>query len=442
MLERGPLRPRRRPDAPPVLIAPRKAEAPIFESMQPREIVDPHQRRPRQFPPRRGRSRRSGRVAHGDRGLGPRLSARRHRLPRSSRDHRAGRRPRPADPAHLRRRRAPHPVRRSELHRRASAAIPNIAPAAYRLGLLLDGHAARPSTTTIPPTTGSRSLKVQEIPSGYDAAQYVTERLMITARDGQQVPVSIVYPQRLREGRPAASSSSTPMAPTASRSRRRSTPTGISLLDRGFAYRHRPYPRRRRTGLSTGTSTASSTSAPTPSTISSTSRSGLIADGLRQRRAGSRSQGGSAGGELMGAVVNSDPELWGAVVADVPFVDVLNTMLDDTPAADPGRVARMGQSDRGHGRVRLHPRATRPTTMSRRQAYPPMLITGGLNDPRVTYWEPAKWAARLRATQDRRQSAAAEDQHGRGPWRQVRPLGRGCTRWRRPMRFVLTQMGE
>ena len=54
----------------------------------------------------------------------------------------------------------------------------------------------------------------------------------------------------------------------------------------------------------------------------------------------------------MGAVVNSDPELWGAVVADVPFVDVLNTMLDDTLAADPGRMARMGQSDHRQGRVR------------------------------------------------------------------------------------------
>ena len=72
--------------------------------------------------------------------------------------------------------------------------------------------------------------------------------------------------------------------------------------------------------------------------------------------------GGSAGGELMGAVVNSDPELWGAVVADVPFVDVLNTMLDAEPAADAGRMARMGQPDRGQGGVRADPRlfALRP----------------------------------------------------------------------------------
>ena len=113
--------------------------------------------------------------------------------------------------------------------------------------------------------------------------------------------------------------------------------------------------------------------------------------------------GGSAGGELMGAVVNSDPELWGAVVADVPFVDVLNTMLDADAAADPGRMARMGQSDRGHGGVRADPQLSAPTTMSSAQAYPPLLVTAGLNDPRVTYWEPAKWVAKLRATEDRRQ---------------------------------------
>ena len=98
----------------------------------------------------------------------------------------------------------------------------------------------------------------------------------------------------------------------------------------------------------------------------------------------------------MGAVINSDPELWGAVVAHVPFVDVLATMLDASLPLTPGRMARMGQSDRGPGRVRADPVATRPYDNVRAQAYPPLLVTAGLNDPRVTYWEPAKWVARLR----------------------------------------------
>jgi oligopeptidase B len=99
----------------------------------------------------------------------------------------------------------------------------------------------------------------------------------------------------------------------------------------------------------------------------------------------------------MGAVVNSDPDLWGAVVADVPFVDVLNTMLDESLPLTPGEWPEWGNPVEDPKAFELI-RSYSPYDNVKPQAYPPMFISGGLNDPRVTYWEPAKWAAKLRAT--------------------------------------------
>jgi oligopeptidase B len=99
----------------------------------------------------------------------------------------------------------------------------------------------------------------------------------------------------------------------------------------------------------------------------------------------------------MGVVANTDPDLWGAVVADVPFVDVLNTMLDETLPLTPGEWPEWGNPIEDPAAFDLMAGYS-PYDNVKAQAYPPMLITSGLNDPRVTYWEPAKWAAKLRAT--------------------------------------------
>lgn len=99
----------------------------------------------------------------------------------------------------------------------------------------------------------------------------------------------------------------------------------------------------------------------------------------------------------MGAVVNDAPELFRAVVANVPFVDVLNTMLDESLPLTPIEWPEWGNPLKDP-EVFDFIRSYSPYDNVRPQAYPPMLVTAGLSDPRVTYWEPAKWVARLRAT--------------------------------------------
>ena len=104
--------------------------------------------------------------------------------------------------------------------------------------------------------------------------------------------------------------------------------------------------------------------------------------------------GGSAGGMLMGAVVNLRPDLFKAVIADVPFVDVLNTMLDDTLPLTTMEYNEWGNPN--EQQFYEYIKSYSPYDNVSRQDYPHMLITGGISDPRVTYWEPAKWTAHLR----------------------------------------------
>jgi len=236
--------------------------------------------------------------------------------------------------------------------------------------------------------------KVQVIPSGYDAAKYASERLKIVARDGTEVPCSIVYPRDFpRDGTGklylyAYGAYGIAIPPGFSTSR-------MSFLDRGVAFAIAHI----RGGDDLGQQWY--LDGKLKKRVNTFNDFVDVAKGLIDRgfthKGGIAIAGGSAGGELMGAVINSDPDLWGAVVADVPFVDVLNTMLDDTLPLTPGEWPEWGNPITDKEAFELI-RGYSPYDNVRPQAYPPIFISGGLNDPRVTYWEPAKWAARLRAT--------------------------------------------
>jgi oligopeptidase B len=237
------------------------------------------------------------------------------------------------------------------------------------------------------------TLKVQEIPSGYDRSQYETERLLLAARDGKSVPVSIVYRKGFRkdgEGKLylyAYGAYGYAVPPSFSTS-------AISLVDRGYAYAIAHIRGGDDLGYDWFLQGKLENRVNTFNDFVDVAK-GLIAEGF-SRPGRIAISGGSAGGELMGVVVNTDPDLWGAVVADVPFVDVLATMLDESLPLTPGEWTEWGNPILDETAFELI-RSYSPYDQVKPQAYPPMLITGGLNDPRVTYWEPAKWAAKLRA---------------------------------------------
>ncbi len=234
------------------------------------------------------------------------------------------------------------------------------------------------------------TLKVQEIPSGYDASAYVTQRLEITARDGTLVPVSVLARKDRVGGGPlylyGYGAYGIAIGPGFSTTR-------LSLVDRGFAYAIAHIRGGDDLGRKWYKDGKLDKRTNTFNDFVDVGRA-LVAQGWTQ--AGRIAiAGGSAGGELMGAVINSDPDLWGAVVAHVPFVDVLNTMLDETLPLTPGEWPEWGNPIEDADAFALI-RSYSPYDQVKAQAYPPLMVTAGLNDPRVTYWEPAKWVAKLR----------------------------------------------
>jgi len=235
-------------------------------------------------------------------------------------------------------------------------------------------------------------LKQQEIPSGYDPSLYTTQRLEITARDGTRVPVSVV----MRKDRPKSG----PLHLYAYGAYGYAVPPGfsttrLSLVDRGYAYAIAHIRGGDDLGRKWYLAGKLNERTNTFNDFVDVAK-GLVEAGYTEKGKISIS-GGSAGGELMGAVINTDPDLWGAVVAHVPFVDVLNTMLDADLPLTPGEWPEWGnpiESKQAFAYILSYS----PYDQVAAQDYPPLLVTAGLNDPRVTYWEPAKWVAKLRAT--------------------------------------------
>jgi oligopeptidase B len=238
------------------------------------------------------------------------------------------------------------------------------------------------------------TLKVQEIPSGYDKSLYETERVEIIARDGTKVPVSVVYKKGFKKD------GNGPLYLYAYGAYGYAVPPGfstlrLSLLDRGFAYAIAHI----RGGDDLGQQWyLDGKLEKRTNTFNDFVDAGRGMISLGYAKPGKIvAAGGSAGGELMGAVINQAPELFGAVAAHVPFVDVLNTMQDESLPLTPGEWPEWGNPITDKKAFDLL-RSYSPYDNVEAKAYPPLFITGGLNDPRVTYWEPAKWAAKLRAT--------------------------------------------
>jgi oligopeptidase B len=242
--------------------------------------------------------------------------------------------------------------------------------------------------------TRQRTLrKEQAVPSGHNPSDYVTRRLQARAADGELVPVSVLY----RKDTPLDGSA--PCLLYGYGSYGISIPASfntncLSLVDRGFVYAiahirggkekgYAWYSRGRRE-FKRNTFTDFLAAA-----------DHLVGEGFTAHER-IVAQGGSAGGMLMGAVANMGGEKFGGIIAEVPFVDVLNTMLDDTLPLTPPEWPEWGNpiaSREAYDYIAGYSPYDNVTA----KAYPAILAVGGLTDPRVTYWEPAKWVARLRA---------------------------------------------
>jgi len=240
------------------------------------------------------------------------------------------------------------------------------------------------------------TLKVQQVPSGYDPSEFTTERIMAAGRDGVSIPVSLVrHKATALDGQAPLylygyGAYGLGMSPSFSSSR-------ISLLERGFVYAIAHIRGGDELGYHWYTDGKLDKRTNTFNDFVDAARH-LISVGVTSSERIAIA-GGSAGGELMGAVVNQAPQLWGAVAAHVPFVDVLNTILDASLPLTPPEWEEWGNPIED-AEAFANIRSYSPYDQLQGGRYPPMLVTAGLNDPRVTYWEPAKYVAKLRTLKE------------------------------------------
>ena len=243
-------------------------------------------------------------------------------------------------------------------------------------------------------TTRERTLrKTQEVPSGHNPADYVTQRIEATADDGAKIPITLLYRSNTKRDGTA------PLLLYGYGSYGMAMPAGfgtvrLSLVDRGFVYAVAHI----RGGMDKGFhwySEGRRLNKKNTFTDFIACAEHLIDEGFT--RAGRIiAQGGSAGGLLMGAVANLRPDLFLGILAEVPFVDVLNTITDASLPLTPPEWNEWGNPIES-AEVAQYMRSYSPYDNVGAHDYPNMLVTAGLTDPRVTYWEPAKWVAKLRA---------------------------------------------
>ena len=235
--------------------------------------------------------------------------------------------------------------------------------------------------------------KVQEVPSGHNPADYVSARVMAPSNDGELVPISVLYRKgtKLDGSAPLLlygyGSYGIPMPASFAVSR-------LSLVDRGWVYAIAHIRGGKDKGYRWYTDGKLDKKVNTFTDFIAAGE--YLAREKFTRRGAIIAHGGSAGGLLMGAVANMAPELWGGIIAEVPFVDVLNTILDDSLPLTPPEWKEWGNPILDRAAFETI-RGYSPYDNVEAKAYPPLLAMGGLTDPRVTYWEPAKWVAKLRA---------------------------------------------